>query len=264
MLALQEFSRSCVLTGLGGAPTLWGYLSEGNLPRFARGLLLALLVAGLAAVPARAGNEKPLGMVIQAEVAHLDNARAVVGATVYPGDALATEPGGSLRLKLGSGQLYLLGSTTATLAQNPTAVHAVVNRGTVGFSSSATDPLELETPLGIVRASSGSGYGQVTLTGPREMIVSAYRGDLIVDYNGELHTIPEGKSVRVEKELDQPAQPEPAAAPPQEPQGSETQKQALNTKTVEKVAAVAVVALVTWAIYEELCESSSKFEDCHH
>ena len=231
--------------------------------RFARASLVALVVAALAAVPAFAGNEKPLGMVIQAEVARLDNARAVVGATVYPGDALATDPGGSMRLKLGSGQLYLLGSTTATLAQNPAAVHAVVNRGTVGFSTSASDPLELETPLGIVRASNGAGYGQVTLTGPGEMIVSAYRGDLIVDYNGELHTIPEGKSVRVEKEMEPSA--EPAAAPPQTPQGTGTQtKSALNTKTVEKLAAVAVVALVTWAIYEELCESSSKFEDCHH
>ena len=230
----------------------------------ARVCLVALLVGGLGTLPALAGNEKPLGMVIQAEVAHLDNARAVVGATVYPGDALATDPGGSLRLKVGSGQIYLLGATTATLAQNSTAVHAVVNRGTVGFSSSAIDPLELETPLGIVRASGGDGYGQVTLTGPREMIVSAYRGDLIVDYNGELHTVPEGKSIRVEKELDPAPQPEPAAAPPQNPQGTGTQKQALNTKTLEKIAAVAIVALVTWQIYDELCESSSKFEDCHH
>ncbi|HXZ12193.1 MAG TPA: hypothetical protein VEG64_07355, partial [Candidatus Sulfotelmatobacter sp.] len=72
------------------------------MPGFARALVVASLVAALTAVPALAGNEKPLGMVIQAEVAHLDNANAVVGATVYPGDALATEPGGSLRLKLGS------------------------------------------------------------------------------------------------------------------------------------------------------------------
>jgi len=230
---------------------------------FARAWLVASLIAALAAAPALAGNEKPLGMVIQAEVAHLDNANAVVGATVYPGDALATEPGGSLRLKLGSGQLYLLGSSVATLAQNPAAVHAVVNRGTVGFSTSAGDPVELETPLGIVRASSGAGYGQVTLTGPREMIVSAYRGDLIVDYNGELHTIPEGKSVRVEKEMEASA--EPAAAPPQTPQGTGTQSTpALNTKTVEKIAAVAVVGLVSWLIFDHLCESSYKFTSCSH
>jgi hypothetical protein len=228
---------------------------------FARALGAAVLAAALAAGSASAGNEKPLGMVIQAEVARLDNTRAVVGATVYPGDALATDPGGSLRLKLGSGQLYLLGASVATLAQNPSAVHAVVNRGTVGFATSSSDPLELETPLGIVRASNGAGYGQVTLTGPREMIVSAYRGDLIVDYNGELHTIPEGKSVRVEKELEPSA--EPAAAPPQTPQGSGTQtKSALNTKTAEKIAAVAVLGVVSWLIYEELCESSSKFENC--
>jgi hypothetical protein len=220
----------------------------------ARSCLVMILVGGLLNLPLFAANEKPLGMVIQAEQAQLGTAKAAVGATVYPGDTLATEAGGTMRLKVGSAQIYLLSASAATLAENTNSAHAVVNRGTVGFSSSLTEPLELETPLGIVRPASGPAYGQVTLTGAREMIVSAYHGDLVVDYNGETHTIPEGKSYRVTMDLDPAAQP---AAAPQGPYGAGV-KPAVNPHYLLKLTAVAIVGVATYFIWEELAESPSR------
>lgn len=220
----------------------------------ARSCLVVLLVGGLLNLPLFAANEKPLGMIIHAEQAQLGTARAAVGATVYPGDTLATDAGGTLRLKVGSAQIYLLSASAAKLAENTNFTHAVVNRGTVGFSSSLSDPLELETPLGIVRPASGPAYGQVTLTGAREMIVSAYHGDLVVDYNGETHTIPEGKSYRVTMDLDPAAQP---AAAPQGPYGTGV-KPAVNPHFLLKLTAVAIVGVATYFIWEELSESPSK------
>ena len=222
----------------------------------ARSCLVVFLMVGMLNLPVFAANEKPLGMVIQAEEAQLGSAKATVGATVYPGDSIATGTGGTMRLKVGSGQLYLLSASAATLAENTAAFHAVVNRGTVGFSSPAVEPFELDTPLGIVRPAAGATYGQVTLTGPREMIVSAYRGDLIVDNNGELHTIPEGKSFRVSMDLD-PAQPQPNAAAPQGPYGTGV-KPAVNPHFIIKLTAVAIVGVATYFIYQELSESPSK------
>ena len=221
----------------------------------ARSCLVAFLIGGLMNTPLLAANEKPLGMVIQADAAQLGSARATVGATVYPGDSIATSVGGTMRLKVGSGQLYLLSSSAATLAENTSAFHAVINHGTVGFSSSVAEPFELETPLGVVRPSAGPAYGQVTLTGPREMIVSAYRGDLIVDNNGELHTIPEGKSFRVTADLD-PSEP-PNAAAAQGPYGTGV-KPAVNPHFILKLTAVAVLAVGTYFLYRELSESPSK------
>lgn len=220
----------------------------------ARSCLVALLVVGMLNVPAFAANEKPLGMVIQADEAQLGSAKATVGATVYPGDSIATEAGGTMRLKVGAGQVYLLSSSAATLAENASAFHAVVNRGTVGFSSSVVEAFELETPLGIVRPAAGPAYGQVTMIGPREMIVSAYRGDLIVDNNGEVHTIPEGKSFRVTMDLD-PA-PDPNAAA-QGSYGAHV-KPAVNPHFALKLTAVAIVGVATYFIYKELSESPSK------
>jgi hypothetical protein len=99
---------------------------------------------------------------------------------------------------VGSSQVYLTSFSAASFGQVSTLAHIVVARGTVGFSASAPDRLELETPAGILRGESGQPvFGQVTLSGPQEMLISAYRGNLILDNDGEFHTISEGKTYRV-------------------------------------------------------------------
>jgi hypothetical protein len=170
----------------------------------ARLCLVVLLVASLLDLAAFAAVEKPLGSVIQAQEAQLDNAKLEVGTSIYRGDTVVTDAGGGLRLKLGGSQLYLLADSAATLAQNATAIHAVVARGTVGFSSNGADNIELEIPQGILRAADGQpAYGQVTITSAQEVVISAYRGALVLDNDGELHTIPSGKNYRVTLEWEQ-------------------------------------------------------------
>jgi len=176
-----------------------------------KSFLIAILVASFLNLPAFAANEKPLGLVTQAQEAQIGAAVVVIGTTVYPGDTVATDTGGMLRLKVGGSQVYLLASSAATLSQNAQMVHALVARGTVGFSSNGTDQVGLEIPEGIVSAANGQpAYGQVTLMGPREVVISAYRGTLVLDNDGEMHTIPAGKSYRVSMDL------EPAATKPEQ------------------------------------------------
>jgi hypothetical protein len=164
-----------------------------------KSFLVAILSVALLNVPSFAANEKPLGLITQATEAHLGS---------------ATDEGGTVRLKVGGSQFYLLSSSSATLSENSPVVNASVARGTVGFSSNGTDQLALQIPEGIVRAANGQpGYGQVTVLGPREVIVSAYRGTLVLDNEGDLHEIPAGKSYRVTMDLD-------AATEPQGPAGA--------------------------------------------
>lgn len=188
---------------------------------FAKSCLIAILIAAIINIPAfaaPAADEKPLGLVTQALDAHLGEATVAIGTTVYPGDTIATDLGGTARLKIGGGQIYLLSSSAATLSQSSNAVHAVVARGTVGFSSNGTDQLALEIPEGILRAANGvPSYGQVTIISPLEVVISAYRGTLVLDNEGELHTIPEGKSYRVTMDYERSA-----AADPQGPAGAPT------------------------------------------
>jgi hypothetical protein len=180
----------------------------------ARSCLIALLICGLLDIPAFAANDKSLGMIIESSTATLGATKAAIGTTVYAGDSLATDTGGILRLKIGAtGQIYLLSSSSATLGGNSNGTWATVRTGTVGFSTSATDQLELVIPEGILRAANGQpAFGQVTITAPNEAVISAYRGALVLDNVGDLHTIGTGTSFRVTMPL----------AEAQEPQGTET------------------------------------------
>lgn len=173
---------------------------------FARTFLVAILVAGMVSLPAAASvpmtmaaNEKPLGMVVVATNAHVDSAEASMGANVYGGDVLDTQSGGTLRLKVGGGQLYLLGDSAASLVPEEKKAHAKLERGTMGFSGSSADGIEIETPVGIVRAAEGQAraFGQVMLRSAQEMIVTSYTGALVVEREGEEHVIPEGKTYDV-------------------------------------------------------------------
>ena len=224
-----------------------------------RCVLIAILIAGLLNLPAYAADEKPLGLVTQAENAHIGNAKVAIGTTIFPGDTLATEAGGALRLNFGSSQLYLLSASSATLSQNASAtmVHAVVGHGTVGFSSNGTDHIELEIPQGILRAANSEpAYGQVTIVGTLEVVISTYRGTLSLDHDGEVRDIPAGRSYRVTMELEPAA----AAAQPQAPAGvgGSGTKRALNTATLAwALVAVGAAGGVAYGIWDVLSESSS-------
>ena len=122
----------------------------------ARSILVAVLVGALVNLPAMAASDKPLATVAAAQSAHLANLNAVPGADVFLDDILATDAGGSLRLKVGLGQVYLLASSEATLRQHDNKVLAKLYRGALGFSTPAPEELEVETPFGIVRGVDGS------------------------------------------------------------------------------------------------------------
>src|SRR5277367_261852 len=58
--------------------------------------LLFAMLACQAPLPAA---DAPLGVVLQASLAHVKDSAITEGATVYPGDELSTEVGGSLDLR---------------------------------------------------------------------------------------------------------------------------------------------------------------------
>jgi hypothetical protein len=217
-----------------------------------RHVVTALLIAGLLYMPVNAASQRPLGLVIAAQLAHLDSADAAIGTTVYSGDSLDTQDGGNLRLKVGASQLYLLSDSAATFSPNADGAHVNVIRGTVGISSMDPNPIELDTPLGIVRASNGSfAFGQVRIVGPEEMIVSAYRGSLVIDRDGEERTVEAGKSYDVTLE----AEPEPA---PQNGNSNSNKKKRLRLAAII-LGAEAITGYILWREWSESCHD---FKGC--
>ena len=171
---------------------------EGYLRFAIRFSAAVILAAGILALPAMAAGEAPLGVVLVAGNAHLGTVSAAMGADVYPGDILATDPGGTLRVKAGASQFYLAAASTAALSQQNHLVRVNLITGTAGFSLAETGRFEVETPVGIVRAASGQrAFGEVSIAGPHKILVAAYHGDLVVDGNGQERTIKEGEAYNV-------------------------------------------------------------------
>jgi hypothetical protein len=163
----------------------------------ARSSLIGFLIGGLICLPAMGAASRAVGMVVVADHAHLGTAGAATGADVFPGDYLDTESGGTLRMKVGAGQMYLLSSSAAVLVQEDEKVIAHLQHGTLGFSTPAPASLAVQTPLGLVHGVDGEPrvFGQVTLLTLGKMQISAYQGTLILDGNdGHKRTIAAGES----------------------------------------------------------------------
>ena len=221
----------------------------------ARPFTAIFLVACLLHLPAfAAAAARPLGLVIQAREALLENSNLAVGTTVYPGDTVQTEQGGTLRLKFGATQVYLLSSSTATFSERESIIRATVGRGTVGFSADASSAVELAIPQGILRAANGqAAHGQVSIIGPQEVVITSYRGSLVLDNAGELHTIPAGKSYRVTMDLEPAAQPAPPA-PRRDDSGVVPTKR---RKLYFELLVLGAVAIGTGVIWYEVTQSPS-------
>lgn len=161
-------------------------------------LALALVLAAVADAPAQAGSGRALGSVVESNNSMINNQTAMAGADVYACDVLDTDSYGNMRVQFSSSQILLAPSSEVVLDGRPDAVRAIVVSGVTSFSAPSSAALEIETPAGVLRESAGQAYsGSVSIIGPTELIVSAVRGDLVLNNGGELHTVPAGKSARV-------------------------------------------------------------------
>jgi hypothetical protein len=220
----------------------------------ARFSLISLCFAALWSSPAFGAHRRVLGVVSQTNLAHIDSANAVMGADIYSCDALDTDQGGALRVRVGAGQVYLSSGSAAALEDDGSEIQVVMSGGTVGFSEPASGNISIRTPAGIVRAVGGAAAaGEVTFKGPRELVISAMRGDLTLDNGGELRTIPEGKSADVTFEdiLSQGCHDEAAAVQQQ-------QRPYVRHKIGFYIIATAALAVPSYLLWRNLTESDSK------
>jgi hypothetical protein len=164
--------------------------------------LLAIAMSfSLAGIPAR-GKPDALGIIAEADHANLGSQAAAEGTTIFDGDRLSTDAGGSLRLVLGGAMLYL-GEQSSVIVHNDAsraAKHFVAElvSGAVVLSAADATLGEIVASSARVRSVAETrGVVQVRRVGPQELIVYARRGATEICYRGECETIPEGKSYRV-------------------------------------------------------------------
>jgi hypothetical protein len=85
----------------------------------------------------------PLGMVVHSERAHVGEAAASAGSTIFEGDQLSTEAGGLLRIAIPALTLQLGGQSALVLGHvvDPEGIVAELASGTLVFSALLPDTL---------------------------------------------------------------------------------------------------------------------------
>lgn len=215
--------------------------------------LMGLAIAALSCVPARGAQQQALGVVIEAQNAQIGGVAAAVGTNVYAGDALSTDTGGTLRLKVGTGQVYLGAATDADLEMVDNVPQATLTRGTLGFTTAPSAEFQVQTPAGLVRTvGSAAVYGQISIISQKELLITANTGTLEIDRACETHEIHSVSTYRVTIE-EGPARDRKC--------GGYKVVSALNTHLVVKAVAAVAAGTIGYFTYRELSESPSQMSN---
>lgn len=214
-------------------------------------LSLSLLISPLWGSPSAA-----FGTVVFANRARLGDATASVGATVFSGDRLSTDPVGSIQIRAGTARLLLASSSAACLAQEETSHSATLTAGTATFSTANSRAFALHVASATIRPNTDQPtVGRVTLLSAKELVVKSVRGSLQIAVDDDVREIPEGAAYRVV--LD------PNAAPdPQGPRGAGTKGiggppiKAAKSKFIWY--AIAIIGVTTFFVVREAFESDDR------
>ena len=161
---------------------------------FATALFFTLITIPAWGAPAAAA----LGTVIAADRAHVGEAKAEVGTTVYGGDSISTELQGSVQLRAGKARLLLLGSSSAVVSDTEGAPAAKLLSGSATFSTGNAHAFTLFASAAAIRPQTDAPtIARVSYIGPKELLVRATRGSLVVSVDADTQIIPEGTSYRV-------------------------------------------------------------------
>jgi hypothetical protein len=214
-----------------------------------RASVAILLASTLLTSPLYSAPSAAYGTVVFANRASLGDATASVGATVFSGDRLSTDPVGSIQIRAGSARLLLASSSSATLAQEDNNHYAMLTAGTATFSTANSKAFALHFGSATIRPNTDQPtIGKVTILSAKELIVQSVRGSLQIAVEDDVREIPEKAAYRVVLDPD-----------PQGPRGAGTKGiggppiKAAKSKFVWY--AVAVTAVVSVWVIHEACES---------
>ena len=147
------------------------------------------------------GKVLPLGMITHADRAHVGEAAASVGTTIYDGDQLSTEAEGALRISSPALTLHLEALSVLTLRHADTtedSVEADLARGTLVFSISRNGSINVVADDASIRpAANVAAIAHVRVVNPNELRIYAQRGTLEFSYHGESEVIGEGAAYRL-------------------------------------------------------------------
>jgi len=159
-----------------------------------------LLEAPVMATPSSTPSA-PLGIVLAAENAHAGVDATYSGATIYDGDRLVTLPDGTMRVRLGTGQIFLQQNTATKVHALANGFSADLDNGTVSVSSSEGQTFQLFADGATISpASTHPTSAQISKISSTEVILTSTRGALQITMGDEVKTVEAGSSYKMEVE----------------------------------------------------------------
>jgi ferric-dicitrate binding protein FerR (iron transport regulator) len=227
--------------------------------RLRKGAAVALsLLLSMSLVVAEVRGAPPAGMamVVSAHQAYVGTAEASAGTTIFAGDQLNTEETGSLQLRAGAARLLLTAKSGITWGIEAGMPQVTLTRGGAVFSTAGARALALKAGTAILRPQADQPtVGNVTILGPKELVVRCSRGALTIAVDDDIRVIPEGTAYRVVLDAEAPLR---AGDPPPSPASWGNNRPIHPGKSKFLWYAIGVTALVTWYAVSEALESPDK------
>jgi hypothetical protein len=163
-----------------------------------RPVVAAVLVLAMGFTPTWSASGPAFGTVVSAEGANVGGGSLSAGTTVFGGDKLFTTGTGSVQLRAGAARLLLSGDTIAVLAKDQISPAANLTRGTAVFSTATSKAFVMHVGSMAIRPYTDQPtVTQVTVVGPRQLMVRSTRGSVSVAVDDDVRVIPEGMAYRI-------------------------------------------------------------------
>ena len=163
-----------------------------------REAIAGIISISLLITPVRGAPSSALGTIVYADRARMGAAAASVGATVFGGDRLSTEQSGSIQVRAGAARLLISGASTATLREDDATPAAILTLGSATFSTANSKAFALHVASATIRPNTDQPtIGNVTVLGPKELVVKSTRGSLTVTVEDDVRVIAEGTAYRI-------------------------------------------------------------------
>jgi len=163
-----------------------------------RAFLATVISLSFALSPVMGANSTALGTVVYSDGANVGATGASVGSTVFGGDKLSTTQTGSVQVRAGAARFLLAKASIATLVDEAGTPGANLSTGSATFSTANAKAFAMHFSSAVIRANTDMPtIGQVTVLGPRELVVKSLRGSLSFTVDDDSRIVPEGAAYRV-------------------------------------------------------------------
>ena len=188
-----------------------------------------------------------LGILTQAHLAHVDEALAFPGLSIFEGEQLTTDPQGRICVRVGHSVLAMTGNTSAAMFHITDGIHVDVDTGSVYFNGAAGEVAEIHVGDAFLRtATKEASQVRLIILAPNVLQVTAQKGGLNFSYRQEFRYLPEGLTYRVY--LDAPAEPQMDAV--------DTPKVGIAGKVAYFIMGGATAGAAVWGIHEIVAEGN--------